>query len=392
MSNKKIFFTLFLAVLVTTTGVGLVAPLLPVYAHELGAGSFQIGLIFGAFSLTRSLFVPYFGRLSDRKGKKNLLSAGLFLYFITALLFAASKDIQTLLLLRLAQGFSSAMILPVAQAYVGNISPEHEEGKTMGLFNLSLYIGLSLGPLLGGVVKDLFNIRVSFLCMAAMTFAGFLLCLLLLPHEPVSGKKNSGVKKVELIPYLKLIRGPSNLSLFFFRLCFTICIGITWTFVPLLASTRLGLSSSAIGVVIMINVLVAGLLQAPMGILADKYSKKFLVTAGGVLGIISVLYLNVASSFAGVFFANALLGLAGGFAIPSIMALGVIEGRRINAMGAMMGFLAMAHSLGMLVGPLLAGALLDISSFEAVFSLGAVIMGIGTIVFRCYSNVQEAPK
>ena len=50
--NRKIFFTLFLAVFVTTMGVGLVAPLLPVYAHEMGAGGFQIGLIFGAFSLT----------------------------------------------------------------------------------------------------------------------------------------------------------------------------------------------------------------------------------------------------------------------------------------------------------------------------------------------------
>ena len=126
-----------------------------------------------------------------------------------------------------------------------------------------------------------------------MTFVGFLLCLLLLPPEPASSRKNAGFKEVALIPYLKLIKRPSNLSLFIFRLCFTICIGITWTFVPLLASTRLGLSSSAIGVVVMINVLIAGLLQAPMGMLADRYSKKFLVTAGGVLGIISVLSLNV---------------------------------------------------------------------------------------------------
>jgi MFS transporter, DHA1 family, multidrug resistance protein len=60
--DLKIFLTLFLAVFSTTMGVGLVAPLLPVFAHELGAGSLEIGLIFGAFSLTRTLFVPYFGR------------------------------------------------------------------------------------------------------------------------------------------------------------------------------------------------------------------------------------------------------------------------------------------------------------------------------------------
>ena len=62
----RIFITLFLAVFVTTMGAGMVAPLLPVYAHELGAGALQIGLIFGAFSLTRSVLVPYFGKLSDR--------------------------------------------------------------------------------------------------------------------------------------------------------------------------------------------------------------------------------------------------------------------------------------------------------------------------------------
>jgi len=132
--NVKIFITLFMAVFVTTMGAGLVAPLLPVYAHELGAGGLQIGLIFGAFSLTRTLFVPYFGKLSDRKGKRPLLTVGLFIYFLTSLLYTASKSVETLILLRLGQGFASAMILPVAQAYIGEITPGGKEGLIMGLF------------------------------------------------------------------------------------------------------------------------------------------------------------------------------------------------------------------------------------------------------------------
>ena len=87
------------------------------------------------------------------------------------------------------------------------------------------------------------------------------------------------------------------LGLFIFRTCFTLCIGITWTFIPFLASTRLGLSSSAIGLVVMVNVLVAGLFQAPMGFLADRFSKRLLVTAGGVLAVFAILYLNVAATF-----------------------------------------------------------------------------------------------
>ena len=136
--NLRIFNTLFLAVFVTAMGAGLVAPLLPVYAHELGAGAFQIGLIFGAFSLTRSIFVPYFGKLSDRKGKKPLLTLGLFIYFLLSLIYTISKSVEALIALRLGQGFASAMILPVAQAYVGMITPSHKEGRIMGLFNISL--------------------------------------------------------------------------------------------------------------------------------------------------------------------------------------------------------------------------------------------------------------
>lgn len=387
--NLKIFITLFLSVFVTATGAGLVAPLLPVYAHELGAGAFQIGLVFAAFSLTRSVFVPYFGKLSDRKEKKGLLVWGLLNYFLCSILYVFSRSVETLILLRLGQGFASAMILPVAQAYVGIITPEHEEGRVMGLFNISIYGGLSAGPILGGVVKDWFSIQVSFLSMAALTLVGFLLCLLLLPPENRSGKENPGSRK-KSISYLKLIRNPSVLSLFMFRTCFMICIGIIWTFLPFLASTRYNLSASAIGVLVMVNVLVAGLLQVPMGYLADRFSKKILVTAGGIIGVISILYLHMAGSFSELLFANGFLGLAGGISLPAVMALGVIEGRRTGAMGSIMGLLALGHSIGMLIGPLVAGITIDLFSFGTMFVVGAVILTAGTLIFVTAKEAQRA--
>lgn len=377
--NVRVFITLFMAVFVTTMGVGLVAPLLPVYAHGLGAGAFQIGLIFAAFSLTRTLFVPYFGKLSDRRGKKPLLTVGLFIYFLLSFLYTLTSGIETLILLRLGQGFASAMILPVAQAYVGEITPEQKEGRIMGLFNVSLYGGLSAGPLMGGVVKDWFNIQTSFMSMGVLTLFGFVLCLLFLPSENVIKGDETGRARGS-VPYLDLIRIPSVFSIFTFRACFTTCIGITWAFLPLLASNKLGLSSSAIGVVVMINVLVSGLLQVPMGYLADRFSKKALIISGGLLAMIAVLCLDRAESFGELVFINGIFGLAGGISLPAIMAVGVIEGRRTRAMGSLMGLLAMGHSLGMLLGPTSAGALLDFFPFSAVFILGFVILAIGTAV------------
>ncbi|MDY6878812.1 MAG: MFS transporter [Desulfatiglans sp.] len=378
--NLKIFITLFFAVFVATVGVGLVAPLLPVYAHELGAGAFQIGLIFAAFSLTRSLFVPYFGRLSDHRGRKRFLGAGLFLYFVLSLLYVYLKDVNVLILLRLGQGFASAMIFPVAQSYVGILTPMGKEGRIMGLFNMSLYGGLSVGPLLGGILKDWFSIQASFLSMSSLTLIGFLLCLLFLPKESIP-RKGAVQDRKEPLGYRQLLMSPKVFPLFAFRTCLTTCSGITWTFIPFMASTMLGLSSTAIGMIVTINVLLSGLLQAPMGYIADRFSKKILVTSGGILAMLSIVYLMIASSFGELFLANGLLGLAGGVSFPAIMALGVIEGRRTEAMGSLMGLLAMGHSLGMLVGPLLAGLCIDLFSIETIFVLGALIAGVGTFVY-----------
>jgi DHA1 family multidrug resistance protein-like MFS transporter len=378
--NLKIFVTLFLAVFVTIMGVGIVAPLLPVYAHELGAGAFQIGLIFGAFSLTRTIFVPYFGKLSDTKGKKPFLTLGMFLYFLISLLYLASSNVHALILIRLGQGFASAMIFPVAQAYVGIITPKNKEGFTMGLFNISLYGGLSFGPVLGGVVKDLLNIQFSFLSMGAFTFLGFILCLVLLPAEKGHVGRHASAPR-EPFGYLHLIREPVIFSLFIFRFCFTTGIGFIWAFLPLLASTRLHLNSSTIGVIVMISVLVSGIFQTPMGFLADRFSKKLLITLGGILGSLSLFLVQTADTFGGLFLASGLFGLAGGISFPALMALGVIEGRRLEAMGSIMGLLAMAHSLGMLIGPLLAGVIIDLFSFSMVFIIGTLILATGSFVF-----------
>lgn len=382
--NHRIFFTLFLSVFAASLGVGLVVPLIPVYAHGLGAGAFQIGLIFGAFSLTRTLFVPLFGRLSDIMGKKPFLVLGLFLYFVLSIGYVYSSQVTQLVLIRLAQGFASAMIIPVAQAYVGVITPDGREGFTMGFFNMALFGGLSAGPILGGLVKDAFGINISFLSMAGLCLAGCLLCLVLLPPEhtgPFKQMKGGPGKS-----YLRILRDPAVFSLLAFRLGFNTCIGIIWAFLPLLAGTRFDLSSTKIGIIVTINVLISGLLQSPMGYAADRLNKRVLVAFGGILAAAAMLYIHRAASFAELFTANAVLGIAGGISLPALMALCVIQGRRLNGMGTVMGVMAMAHSLGMLVGPMVAGLILDSFSFTAVFITGAAVMGGSTVLFTALSG------
>jgi MFS family permease len=84
-NSSSLLRTLLLAGWTATLGQGLIVPLLPVYAAQLGASSFLVGCIFGVFALARTLFMPAFGRLSDRRGRKPFITTGVFLYFIFAL-------------------------------------------------------------------------------------------------------------------------------------------------------------------------------------------------------------------------------------------------------------------------------------------------------------------
>jgi multidrug resistance protein len=376
--DKKIFGTLFFSIFAAVTGVGIVVPLLPVYAHDLGASGLYIGFIFGAFSLSRTFFLPYFGRLSDRKGRKPLIVAGLFCYALISIAFILSKNVETLIFIRFVQGIASSMMMPVIQAYVGDITPQGREGLTMGVFNMSMFFGLSIGPLLGGVINDHFSLQISFVCMGVLAFIGFGLSLVFLPPRKL---ERIFRRKRPPATWRHLIRDRVIAGLFMFRFAYTACIGVIWSFLPVFADSAFALSSSAIGVLIMLGVFISGIIHTPMGYLADRINKLLMVTIGGLVVGYAILSFEWSTGFGDLFLASVLFGLGGGIAMPAHMAIAVVKGDRTAAMGSVMALMTVAHSLGMLVGSLLGGVMMDLYQLRLAFTSGAAIMVVGVTLF-----------
>jgi len=369
--DKKIFGTLFFSIFGTVTGVGIVVPLLPVYAHNLGASGIYIGLIFGSFSLSRTFLLPYFGRYSDKKGRKPFIVVGLFAYTLVSLTFILANNVESLIGIRFVQGIASAMIMPAVQAYIGDITPPGREGFTMGLFNMSMFLGLSIGPLIGGVIRDHFSLDTSFASMGFLALAGFLLSLFLLPPTKSEPVVNRGTEPLE---WKWLIYDKDMAGLFLFRLAYAACIGVIWSFLPVLADTEFSLSSSSIGILVMLGVFSSGMLHVPMGFLADRANRKMMVIIGGLIISYAIFSFEWADSFNDLVAASVLFGLGGGVSMPALMALAVLKGNSTEAMGSVMGLLAMAHSLGMLTGSLLAGLMMDIFQLRLAFPSGGAIM------------------
>ena len=376
--QRRILITILFSIFITVLGVGLVVPLLPVYAHELGAGGFTISMIFGALSISRTIFLPYFGKRSDKSGRKPFIVTGLFAYFLVALGFIISVNVHALIVVRFFQGIAAAMIMPITQAYVADITPKGSEGRLMGVYNMAILASLSLGPIMGGMIHERWGLTTSFACMAVLSLAGFLLSVVFLP--PV---KDEIVQEACAVSrgWWGLLKDPMIGGLASVRFVYVMCIGMIWCFLPVFADTEFHLSSSSIGVLVMLGVLVSGLIQYPMGYLADRINKNLMIFVGGILIFLAMVLFIWARGFWDLFFINVVFGLGGGICMPPVMAFAVIKGQAYKSMGSIMSLMTMAHSMGMLTGSLLAGVIMDMDQIRHAFPMGAAAVFLGGIVY-----------
>jgi len=372
---KRVFPLLALPIFASMLGVGIISPLLPLYAEKLGATGIWIGIVFASFAISRTIITPVVGRLSDRSGRKLLLSVGLLASSIISLGYIWANSITQLTLVRLIHGAAGGMIQPIAQAYIGDISPKGEEGKWMGYFNAAFFTGFGFGPLMGGVLTDHFGMTVAFSAMGGLNLLAFLLVALLLP-EVRPGKMADNLR-----PSFKEMSSSGMVKgLFSFQLAFSLGRGTFATFLPIFAGIYIGLSPTLIGVLLAVNILLMALLQVYGGNIADRSNRKALVIVGSLISLSHLALIPLGGNFWQLLGICALGGISGAIATPAASALSVEEGRRFG-MGSTMAILAMAFGIGMGVGPLMGGVIADFVDINSVFYFAASIGLIGTGLF-----------
>ncbi|HJY82723.1 MAG TPA: MFS transporter, partial [Candidatus Binatia bacterium] len=176
-------FILSLALFSTMLGNGVVVPFLPLYVQQFGAAGLGVGFLFSAHSTSRTFLLPVIGKVSDRWGRKKFLLAGLLCYALSSVAFLLANSMVALILIMAFQGIATAMVQPVSMAYVGDLTPKGQEGTYTGYVNTAFLGGVAGGPLLGGVIKDLFNMQASFLILGVLSLLSFLLLLFFLPES-----------------------------------------------------------------------------------------------------------------------------------------------------------------------------------------------------------------
>ena len=378
-------FVLALALFATMLGNGVVMPFLPLYAQQFSASGAVVGALFGAHSAARTFLLPLIGRSSDRYGRKTFLLGGLLFYTLTSIAYLLANSLSVLLLVMALQGIATAMVQPVALAYVADLTPKGKEGAYAGYANTAFMAGVAGGPILGGVIKDLYSMHASFVTLGVLSFLSFLLLWLFLPES----QPHRAATQTSAAPWRTILSSRPIIGVSFFRVVYALASTIIWVFVPLLAAHVLPLSTTQVGVLISLNVLVSTLLQPPCGRLADRMNKSTLIVIGGTLSAFALIGFPLASDFWHLLILNILVGVGFGVAYPSHIAL-AMEHAPGASMGAVMSVLLTVHSLTMTIAPLIFGFIVDHYTLSSVFYSAG---GLGLIaIVVCYTLTHAAAR
>lgn len=370
------FVTLFLSIFAASLGIGMVSPLMPVYSQSLGATGIWLGAIFSGFSLARIIFMPLVGKLSDKRGRKVFITSGLLFYSLLSLGYILAQNLPQLIAVRFLHGVASAMVVPIAMAYIGEMSPPGKEGKYLGTFNIALFFGFGMGPLLGGVVTDKFSQSTSFLAMGGLSLISFLAVLFFLPKL----NKYQTRPLTKPISFKLLLKDKIFKGLVIFRSVSSFGRGLVMTFLPIFAiSHRINLTQ--IGVLISSTIILNSILQYPFGKMADRYDKIRLLLLGSGISSFILFLIPLGDTFLKLFLIALALGVGGGISIPAGTALAAIVGKKKSGLGSAMGIYNMAMSAGLIFGPLTGGIIQGSWGINLVFILGGLISLLGVIGF-----------
>jgi len=381
MQNRALL-VLSLAVFSTMAGNSMVIPFLPLYVQQFHVSEFGAGLLFSVHAATRIVILPFVGRLSERWERKTFLLFGVLCYLLSSLAYVPAGTFIAFILVMLMHGTATAVVHPIAMAYVGDIAPKGQEGTYSGYINTALLGGIGGGPLLGGFLKDHFSMEMNFCVMAGLSLLALFLLAAFLPKA----QDQKHIQRTARASQWTLLRCPPLLGVAGFRLGYALANALTWVFLPLLATHMLPLSTTQVGGLVSANVIVSTLVQGPCGRLADRMSKARLIGIGGTLSAVALCAFPWATSFWQLLLLNVLVGGTYGIAFPAHVAL-AMEHARGYGMGTVMSLLMMAHGVGMMIGPILFGAIARQWNLHYVFWSGGLINVL--LIALCYPLTQK---
>jgi MFS family permease len=378
-NSKAVLGIIFLTVFLDLVGFGIVLPLLPFYASDMGATPLMVGLIISSYSAMQFLFSPVWGALSDRLGRRPLLILGLFGSAVSYIVFGLADTIGVLLASRVIAGIMGANI-PVAQAYIADTTTVEQRARGMGLIGAAFGLGFIFGPAIGGFLSR-WGYGVPGFAAAGLSFLAAGSAVFLLPESLPPERRTKTTGHGGLDAFAARLRASKRvfsraslrdpiIGFFLGTMGFA---GFTTTF-PLFLDDPLGLSPMHAGAMFALVGTISAIAQGgAIGPLVERFGEKLVGAVGGLLLGAALAVMGLALTTPITVMMLVPVGLGWGMMAPSIQSL---ISRRAHAreQGEVLGVNQSASAVARMIGPVAAGAAFGVFGPGLGFLAGGVLV------------------
>ncbi len=355
---------LFLTVFLYLLGFGVLIPLIPHLAKDMGATSTEAGLLMAIYSMMQFLFAPLWGRLSDRIGRRRVLLISLCLESAAYVFFAFARNIEGLFIARALTGFFGAS-LSTANAAMADITAEKDRSKGMALIGAAFGLGFVLGPAIGGILsvvaegisqEAFFKTTFVSLAVSVMFLLTFVFAYFKLP-ETLKAENRSVHKLKRLALIWGKLKTPvtRELILAFFLLSFAMS-SMEATLVYFMADRfgwTLNETSFGFAYIGIILVLTQGFLVRKF---LPRFGERRILLVAVPVFLVGMAIIAPAHSVALMGVSMTLIALGIGHANPSLNG-SISLTASAQEQGSTMGLTQSLSSLGRILGPSIGGAL-----------------------------------
>jgi DHA1 family tetracycline resistance protein-like MFS transporter len=366
---------LFIVCVIDILGFGILIPLVPYMADRFGASPGVITPILGAYSLCQLVAAPFWGRLSDRFGRRPILMSSLAGACLSYVILGLAENLWWLLVSRILAGFMAGNIA-AAFAYASDISAPANRAKALGTVGAAIGIGFMLGPALGGLLagndKHTANFALPASVSAALSLIAISLVYFMLP-ESHAAEHRTERHEVLRLP-LQLLRERPTLRLIVSGAFLVTCSqSILESIFTIWAMNRFSFGPLAVGVVLFCLALIAVAMQAGLVRLLVPRFGEVRVAIAAILAYVAGLVIVAYSSHLPLALAGlAFCGVGSGLFSPSASALASKQSTARDR-GVVMGTYQSGLSLARAIVPFASGALYAGLGPSAPFLAGACV-------------------
>jgi len=358
-------------------GFGIVFPAIPVFAKSFGVNNTAVGLVVSAFAFARFSSGMISGKFVDRFGERNVYSFGVFMVAFFTVLAGLAQNYPQLIFFRSAGGLGSSMFSVASSSLIFRATDDEHRARALSVFQGSFLIGGITGPAIGGALATI-SLRAPFFAYAFMlAISGTIGYIYLGRAQSVkSGSKENVQEPISLREAMQIPAYRIALILSFISAW--ALFGMRSSILPLFVTENLNSTAAVVGYGFALAALFQGSLLLKAGRVSDEHGRKRVVMLGGYIVMVGILGLTFSIHIWMFLVSMSILGIGGAFlaTAPGSIVGDVIKGKG----GKVIGIFQMSGDAGMIVGPIVVGAISDLYSFRAAFGATAAIFSIVLIM------------